>query len=254
MTVIKYLLLIFIFIYIIIINNYLNEKFVITYGKYMPRYYIKNYYDFQKRRFKEINENGEIVNDHLCIGEGIDKVNANINKITLLSIYKIGNKQYIKKPIGIIPMNAAIPHYDAQWHKILSIACTGWYETRFEKYIYIVTLRDGNFTLERSFKKDKILDNIYNNNFNVVDDDEKKTNTSYDYTKTISQFGNDENNRLLYYLFTNYNFNKIKEYFVCKCRPSLKPLCDRKEDDPSCGEVSEIIISFVLNFNLNNLL
>jgi hypothetical protein len=251
MIVFKYILLIFIFIYIIIINNYLNEKFVITYGKYMPRYYIKNYYDFQKRRFKEINENGEIVKDHLCIGEGADKVNANINKITLLSIYKIGNKQYIKKPQFEKVGNGV---YKAKENKILTIATSGSDNDIFEKVIYIVTLGDGNFTLERSFMKDEILDNIYNNNFNVVDDDEKKTNTSYDYTKTISQFGNDENNRLLYYLFTNYNFNKIKEYFVCNCRPSLKPLCDRKEDDPSCREVSEIIISFVLNFNLNNLL
>ena len=241
MTVIKYLLLIFIFIYIIIINNYLNEKFVITYGRYMPRYYIINYYDFQKRRFKEINDDG--ITDHPCIGSGADKVNANINKITLLSIYKIGNKQYIKKPNF---MTVGKDVYKAQWHKILSLACTGWYETRFEKYIYIVTLRDGNFTLERSFLKDKILDNIYNNNFNVVDDGEKQTNTSYDYTKTISQLGNDENNRLLYYLFTDYNFEEIKKYFVPDCRGV--------DSKTKCNVVKEIIISFVLNFNLNNLL
>jgi hypothetical protein len=245
MIVFKYILLIFIFIYIIIINNYLNEKFVITYGKYMPRYYIKNYYDFQKRRFKEINDDGGIT-DHPCIGSGADKVNSKINKITLLSLYKIGKTQYIEKPTAdrIFPPTT----HDATKLKILTLATSDSDNDIFEKYIYIVTLREGDFTLERS--NNKVLENIYDNTFK----DAISNNTSYEYTKTISQLGNDDNNRLLYYMFTDYNFEEIKKYFVCKCRPpSLKPLCDRKED-PSCDEVSEIIISFVLNFNLNNLL
>lgn len=243
MIVFKYILLIFIFIYIIIINNYLNEKFVITYGKYMPRYYIKNYYDFQKRIFKEFNEDGEFVADHPCIGEGNDTVNNKINKISLLSIYKIGNKDYIEIP-RILTYVGRRPHnpQEGKYNKILTLA-TGRYKTTFHKYIYIVTLSDKYFQLEHlkppDHWGDNILDNIYNNNFNGRVENGKKTNTLYEYTKTISQLGNDDNNRLLYYLFTDYNFEEIKKYFV--------------NDVNDVNDVNEIIISFVLNFNLNNL-
>lgn len=214
MTFIKLLLIILIIIYIFILKN-IRERWSVQIIKYIPNnnidnnipnYKIYDYYDCINRKYR---------------GDRIINI-TDLHKITLLSFYTIGSDQYIAIPtISDISVD----------NNILKTI-----RNKFDNYdtkVYITTLSADNISLSYINDND-ILSHIYDNKFlNFTQNDSSK------YTEIISKFEDNEN-ELLYYIFTDYNFNKIKN--------KLTKLEIMKDAD------TEITFSFVLNFNLNKLL
>ena len=200
MTFIKLLLIILIIIYIFILKN-IRERWSVQIIKYIPNYKIYDYYDCINRKYR---------------GNRIINI-TDLHKITLLSFYTIGSDKYIA-----IPQISRIP-FD---NNILNTIRNNF--VNYDTKVYITTLSADNISLSYINDND-ILSHIYDNKF--ID--------SSKYTDMISKFEDNEN-ELLYYIFTDYNFNKIKN--------KLTKLEIMKDAD------TEITFSFVLNFNLNKLL
>ena len=259
MIVIKYLLLILIINYIILINyfyeNYNNGDWTngIMTGESL-RYYLLNYYDCNSRKLSTGNTNTNIL---------LDKYKNLVNKITLLSVYNIGTEYYIIFTPSdwdlITPLDSNISITDTNY--VINTIIEATTLDDFDKYLYIAQFKENAITLYKNKRASNtntidVLDNIYNNTYTVTHDGVKILKI-LEREETETPILTDNSNELLYKIFTEYQFSKIQDFFKdIRCR------INKNENDglvgDSCDDTTPnpvtVTISFVFNFSLSKLL